>query len=255
MIDNGYIWAKDFTRIFINTSLGCAGKCLYCYLPKIGYENDFPNCKTISSQEIINQLEESDLNINKDTLITIGCYSECFDECNKKETINIIKYFLEKGNQVQLSTKKCILRKDLDEILPLIKYHGQFVIFTSSATISSQHIFEKNTTNIIERFNNFALLNLLNIPGVLYMKPILKNITIKDLELYKEYINQLGIKDVVVGSMFTNEVSDEQVPFGAPIELFYDRNNDENIIASELSKYTKVYRRSTEVMNRYKQFN
>lgn len=34
MIDNGYLFAKDNKRIFINTSLGCAGQCAYCYLPK-----------------------------------------------------------------------------------------------------------------------------------------------------------------------------------------------------------------------------
>ena len=37
MIDNGYLFAKDNKRIFINTSLGCAGQCAYCYLPKMGY--------------------------------------------------------------------------------------------------------------------------------------------------------------------------------------------------------------------------
>ena len=37
MIDNGYLFAKDNKRIFINTNLGCAGQCAYCYLPKMGY--------------------------------------------------------------------------------------------------------------------------------------------------------------------------------------------------------------------------
>lgn len=255
MIDNGYIFAKDNTRVFINPSLGCSGECSYCYLPKVGYKNNSTNYKTISSQKIINQIEKSELNINKDTLITLGCYCECWDDYNKKETIDIIKYFLEKGNQIQLSTKKCILKEDLDEILPLIKYYGQLVVFVSSTTISNQSVFEKNTTNISERFNNFSILNLLNIPAVLYMKPILKDITIKDLELYKQYINQFNIKDIVVGSIFTNRISNEQVHFSTKSKLFYDKNNDEDIIALELSKYTNVYRRSTEVMNKYKKLS
>lgn len=39
MIDTGYLYSKDNKRIFVNTCLGCAGKCLYCHLGKIGYDN------------------------------------------------------------------------------------------------------------------------------------------------------------------------------------------------------------------------
>lgn len=53
MIDNGYLFAKDNKRIFINTSLGCAGQCAYCYLPKMGYSNGSDNYRTISAQTII----------------------------------------------------------------------------------------------------------------------------------------------------------------------------------------------------------
>ena len=99
MIDNGYLFAKDNKRIFINTSLGCAGQCAYCYLPKMGYSNGSDNYRTISAQTIIEFIEKNKLDINQKTLITLGCYSECWDEYNKNETISLIKYFLKKGNQ------------------------------------------------------------------------------------------------------------------------------------------------------------
>ena len=31
MIDTGYLYSKDNKRIFVNTCLGCCGKCSYCY--------------------------------------------------------------------------------------------------------------------------------------------------------------------------------------------------------------------------------
>ncbi len=37
MINTGYLFSKDDKRIFVNTCLGCTGKCSYCYLPKMGY--------------------------------------------------------------------------------------------------------------------------------------------------------------------------------------------------------------------------
>lgn len=39
MIDAGYLFSKDDKRIFVNTCLGCTGKCSYCYLSNIGYDN------------------------------------------------------------------------------------------------------------------------------------------------------------------------------------------------------------------------
>ena len=251
MIDNGYLFAKDNKRIFINTSLGCSGQCAYCYLPQMGYSNSSENYRTISAQSIIEFIENKKIDINQQTLISIGCYSECWDEYNKNETISLSKYFLRKGNQVQISTKKRIMKDEINEIAPFINYFGQFVIFVSSVTISKHDTIEKNTTPVLDRLNNFTLFNELDIPVVLYMKPVLKDITINDLELYKKYIEQYKIKDVVVGSIFTNCVSEETVHFSNKNELFYTKNSDENVIISELSKIANVYKRSSEVMHKY----
>ena len=252
IFNNGFIYTKDSNRIFINTSLGCVGQCEYCYLPKMGYSNSSNNIKTIFAQDILDCIKLNKIPINKKTLISIGCYSECWDDYNKKETVSLIKHFLKKGNQIQLSTKKEIKKEELSEIVPLIKYFGQLVIFVSSSTISKQELIEKNTTPIMNRFNNFLLLNSLNIPIVLYMKPVLKDITIKDLDLYKDYIKKYSIKYVVVGSIFTDCVSDETVHFSDNNKLFYNKINDEDTIVSELSKITNVYRRSSEVINKLK---
>ncbi len=251
MFDNGYIFANDNKRVFINNSLGCIGQCSYCYLQKVGYENDSIK-DPILTTDIINMLEKNNIDINNNTLITIGCFSECWDEKNKEETIKLIKYFLKRGNQIQLSTKRKVLKKDLAEILPLIKYRGQLIIFISSATISKHNIFEKNTIPIIERLKTFKLSETTNIPIVLYIKPVLQNITINDIDLYKKYIEKYKIKDVVVGSIFSNDKSDETVHFSNKNDLFYNKSQDEEIIISELSKITNTYRRSSEVTKKYK---
>lgn len=249
MIDNGYVFAKDNKRVFLNTSLRCDGKCSYCYLSKMHYVHK----RKKTAEEIIKSLEESPIEINQETLITIGCFSECLDEANKRETLYLVKYFLKRGNQVQLSTKKQILESDLVEIFPFLSYYGQLVIYISSATISKQNLIEPNTSPIQERFKSFALAHVYPIPIVLYVKPVLQGITIQDLALYVHYIETYKIKDVVVGSLFTTNPSDESVPFSNKQELFYQKNDDEDILISEFSKRAKVYRRSTEVLKNYKQ--
>lgn len=247
MIDNGYLFAKDETRLFINTSLGCMGKCKYCYLSKMGIDK----IKRKNSKEVLECLDNSDYEYTSDTLITLGCFSECFDEVNKKETIKIIKHFLSNGNQVQVSTKRYISINDLKEIMPLIKYYGQLVIFVSSSTISHYSEYEMGTEELERRFKTFELIKY-NIPVTLYIKPVLQGVTVKDIFKYKELIRDNNIPYVVVGSLFTEEKSCETVHFSFDNKLFYNGCEDEDKIIEELKDYTIVKRRSSEVMCEFK---
>ena len=245
MIENGYLFAKDNKRLFVNVNIGCLGSCSYCYLPIMGYSNNKIIKSTKTSEEVINMINNSNLRINKDTLITFGCFCECFDKFNKEETIKLINYFLDKGNQVQVSTKKMLNYLDIKKIISHIKYYGQFILFVSSATISKHSIYERNTDIPDLRFKNFKFSKYF--PVILYLKPVLKNITYKDISLYKDLIKSYNIKYVVVGSIYTKDNSLESVHFSSNNTLFYNEINDEFIIIDELKKICNVYRRSSEV--------
>lgn len=54
------------------------------------------------------------------------------------------------------------------------------------------------------------------------MKPVLQGITINDIDLYKNLINKYHIQDVVIGSIFSEQYSDETVPFSNKNQLFYN---------------------------------
>lgn len=252
MIDTGYLYSKDNKRIFVNTCLGCTGKCSYCYLDKMGYDNSSIIGKVRKAEELIEEIKHA--GISKDTLITIGCFSECWDDNNKPETIKLIKYFLQNGNQIQLSTKKEICVEEAREFENLIQYLGQFVVFVSSATISKWDTIERGTDSPIKRFNTFEISKELNIPTALYMKPVLKGITNQDIELYKEVIQKYGVKDVVVGSMFGEKVSNEEVYFSNKKTLFYNPISEEFEIKRRLMELgsVRVFSRSSEVMQYYK---
>lgn len=250
MKEEKYVYLKN-NRLFINTSLGCRGKCLYCYLPKIGLNNECEENNIVTAKQIIELIKKQNIEVKKDTLITIGCYSECLDKNNKKEAIELIKYFLKKGNQIQLSTKEKIYKEDFLDIINLIQYKGQLIIFVSAPTISKQKEIEINTLSIEERLSNFELLNEINIPSVLYIKPVLKNITIKDINIYINIIKKYDIQQVVVGSIFSEIKSGEPTPFFSNNKLFYMKNSEEDIIIKQLSKYSNVSTRSTEVVKKY----
>lgn len=196
-----------------------------------------------------------DNGISKDTLITLGCFSECWDDNNKTETAKLIQYFLQRGNQIQLATKKEITIEEMDQFKNLIQYLGQLIIFVSSATISQWDTLEIGTDNPNKRFNTFKISKQLDIPTVLYMKPILKGITIKDIDLYKEIIKKYSIKEAVVGSMFGEQPSQETVHFSDEGLLFYNPIPDELQIKNKLMQMGKlrVFSRSSQVTQYYKE--
>lgn len=188
-------------------------------------------------------------------MITLGCFSECWDNNNKPETIKLIYYFLKRGNQIQLSTKKEISTEEMNQFQNIIQYLGQLIIFVSSATISQWSTLEKRTDDPNKRFNTFKISKQLDIPTVLYMKPILKGITIQDIDLYKKVISKYGIKDVVVGSIFGEQHSQETVHFSNEGLLFYNPVSDELQIKKELMQMenVRVFSRSSKVAQYYKQ--
>ena len=58
MIDTGYLFSKDDKRIFVNTCLGCTGKCSYCYLGKMRYDNNAIVSRVKKAEELIKEIEQ-----------------------------------------------------------------------------------------------------------------------------------------------------------------------------------------------------
>lgn len=254
MINTGYLFSNDKERIFINTSLGCSANCSYCYLPTLNYSKGKELSNYITAEELIKQFEEyKDFKEGKDgTLVSFGCYSECWDDKNKKETIKLINYFLEKGNQIQFSTKRYVDYKDLEEISKKIKYKGQLVIFISSVSITEWDKYENKTTNPDERFKSFKIQEKLNIPVILYIKPVLYNVTINDIDKYIELIKKYNIKDVVVGSIIKTNGTGEVAPFVNDNSMHASHIEQEDIIIDKLSKLCNVYKKSTYALKQFK---
>ena len=253
MINTGYLFSTKKERLFINSSLGCTANCAYCYLPTLKYSKGKKLDNYVTAEKILKDLENyKELELGRNgTLISFGCYSECWDERNKKETIKLIKYFLEKGNKIQLSTKKYIDYKELTDISKLIKFYGQLTIFISSATISYSDVLENNTTPPKERFKSFLITKELNIPTILYIKPVLYNITIKDIDLYKEVIKKYNIKDVVVGSIIKTNGKGEVAPFVNDNSMHAEPIEQEKEIISSLKEVCNVYTKSLQVVGKY----
>ncbi len=86
MINTGYLFSNNRKRLFINTSLGRCANCSFCYLPLLNYKKGNEINNYVNHQFIIKELNKwKDFKEGPDgTLISFGCFSECFDKKSKR---------------------------------------------------------------------------------------------------------------------------------------------------------------------------
>ncbi len=244
--EQGYI-TGDSKRIFLNTSLGCQASCKYCYLPELGYETGVTCQRTISYKYLIEELLQKNLVIRgvMGSIISLGCFSECWDSVNLEETKGIVKYFLETGNPVQIATKRFVDYKELAKIKEMIQWYGQLTFFISCSTVKHWRAYEAGTDPPFKRFKSFKNTNKANIPAYLYIKPVIQDVTIQDKTTFADIMYKYDI-ETVIGRMFTSKnVSNYIAPIGEG-HLFYSKETDEEAIKSALSYAGKTYKRSIE---------
>jgi len=242
-MNNDYIYGNS-ERIFLNTTLGCKSKCSYCYLPSLNLVENF---KIKITKLIILLKENTDFIKGKNgTILAIGCYSECWDIENRKDTINLINKLLYFQNPIQIATKQEVTLFDFNNIkLSDIKYYNHLSIYISSVSITHHNTYEKGTSRPLLRFNSFKIKKKYNIPMYLYLKPIIEKVTIRDIDFYLDLIKEYDI-EVIVGKLF--ETSGKNLaPISNGILKYSDKiNRDYENIFNILKNYTKVYETSIE---------
>jgi DNA repair photolyase len=255
-IKNSFLWDSfylfgDHKRIFINTNIGCISSCSYCYLPQLGFEIGKKPTNTIPYKKIISSLNSNFIKGKNGTIISFGCFSECWHRNARHKTKELIKFFVSQGNPVQFSTKQYVNWKDIFDIKNLIQWKGQLTIFISCPTITYWQMFEIGTVDPIERFKGFESVNTLDIPAYLYIKPVIENITILDITKFCDIMKKYNINAIVGSDFSKNNFSHKKAPIAKGL-LFYNYTKDEKAIRVALKKVGKVYIYSTDPINEWR---
>ena len=250
---NDYIYGNE-DRIFINTNLGCSSQCSYCYLPDLNIDIGTKKKNSISINGLINNLlkHKSFIAGRDGTILSLGCYSECWDEFNQNDTLYLLEKLIPFENPIQLSTKRQIKLDTIKPILSKLAWQKQLNIYISNSTISHWKKYEQKTTKPEYRFKSFDITLLEQVPMYLYIKPVLPRVTIKDVEKYILIAKEYKI-DIILGKMFNKEENNNLAPIGNN-RLFYNvptnQENDEyQFIYDSLIKHTNVYTESIEPIN------
>ncbi|WP_305406300.1 hypothetical protein [Photobacterium leiognathi] len=235
-------------RLFVNSTLGCRSRCSYCYLPALNLGINADSLFVLPSTEIINMIENHEYfsSGRNGTIISIGCYSECWDELVRDSTLEIISYLLKKGNSVQFATKRFVSSECIDVLHSYIQWKGQLTIFISSTSISHWDKVERNTDSPSVRFESFRISKEYNIPTYLYIKPVLSSITINDLDTYSEIMRKYDVEGVVIGAKFikSDDENTEFAPVGEQVLKECNITNDAIVMFDAFSSEFNTFRES-----------
>lgn len=239
----------DSSRLFLNLELGCSSSCSYCYLPVEGMQvgKRPPQLLSCSPDELLRRLYSDRRFVpgRNGTILSIGCFSECWDSVTRPKTIQLIEGLLAHDNWIQFATKREIRQVDLELIVKNPNWRNQAVAYISSASIRKWSEVERGTTRPEKRFKSFSICNLLGVHSFLYIKPVLPGVTIHDIDLYGQLMVQYEI-DAVVGDLFVSDVSAGNAI--SPISKFLSvtEHTDAAGLREGLARYGRVFENSTE---------
>lgn len=236
-------------RIYINLVQGCKCKCKYCYLPSLGFiDSTMPIMEEIAVKNIfsLSYFKEG----NRGTILSFGCYSEYMDPEYRYKTFNVISSLVKKNNYIQIATKQVLTSKELDYLNDVCEYKNQIGVYYSLPTLTRSAEIETGTPDVYQRIKSLIECSRKSkLYGVLYIKPVLPNITILDIEQYKTIIRS-GIRYCVVGPMLHhNQYGKTTVGVHAFTE---EHCADEQMLINALGEVSQCYRHSTEIIEEFR---
>lgn len=234
-------------RIFVNTEIGCRASCKYCYMESILETNTIQRVEASKVIEEVKHIERIGGYVpgRENTIVSIGCYSECLFQNNIDDTIELIKYFTNKDNYIQIVTKQSIPSEVCEVIRSSRRFKNQINVYISMPTYSKIDAIEKGTVGLEERIKNIEICKENEINVVLYIKPFLESITLCDLDFYIDLIKKYKTP-VIVGNYLSVEKNDVIADVGE--KKLYEKKKLQSmtVFMNEIAGYTDVYSHSTE---------
>lgn len=241
-------------RIFVNTAIGCTAQCRYCYLPDMGIEGVKYDIDLEDIMGDIQQREKAGDFIKgpEGTIVSFGCFTECLNKKSRDLTMEMLLFFLKKGNYIQLATKEVINEKDLAFLQKHLKYKNQITINVSLPVYCDAKEIEPNAQVVERRIQNFKLNNVYDIETVMYIKPVLENITFKSLDIYIKLIREYNLKVVIGKYLYLNKMENSTLQLVGSKEMWQKESDQCHELKEVLKKITKVYDNSTQIIEEYR---
>lgn len=241
-------------RLFINTGLGCKGGCQYCYLPNIGIGEVI---RDVDQSIIIDEIEKREkdggfITGAQGTIVSFGCFTECWDKATRKLTLEMLLYFLAKGNYIQISTKEFIGKKDIELLCSHLMFRNQLTINVSMPVYYEAKQIEPNTEDVNKRIENFKYNKRYGMDVLLYIKPFLENVTMGSLDVYRKLIQRYDLSVIVGKYLQVNREMGSRLQMVGEKEMWQVESEQQRKLVEILRRVTKVYENSVQVIEEYR---
>ena len=131
------------------------------------------------------------------TDIFIGGYNDPFDNEEIQSTLEVIKYFGKYNNYIHIATKYPINESNIE-----VLRNSKNLIINYSVSCFKTGI---ELNNHSERFNSAKALIRKNVKTALYLRPIIYQKTINDLDKIIKYSKDAGITVITVGGLYVDD--------------------------------------------------
>jgi len=189
--------------ITVHPGLGCPNNCLYCYLIDFGSKFQDPKPYRLNGFELCLSLLYNKWFVpgKMGTFIAVGSVCEPFHPIFYKKTIDYLKSFAKYlENPLQISTKMFLNADQVHEIIEAVDRQPLNPLVTI-ITIKEAKKLEPNAPPPDKRFETISNLRDAGLKPVLFLRPIIPEITDKELEQILESASDAGAAGVVVGSL------------------------------------------------------
>lgn len=244
----------DQKRLFVNTGIGCEGGCKYCYLPHIGISDI---ARDIDKMDIVKEVERREksgefIKGSKGTIVSFGCFTECWNENVRKLTLELLLYFINKGNYIQMATKEFIEQRDIEFLSKHLKFKNQLTINVSLPVYYKAKQIEPNTEEVNKRIENFSYNKHYGMDVVLYIKPVLENVTIENIDIFKNLIDKYELKAIVGNYLEVNRMGDAALLIVGNQKMWQRESEQQKSLVKALKQITQVYENSVQIIEEYR---
>lgn len=195
------IWREDRNTVYLSTGLVCNNMCRFCYSSSLIEDENQTNDPDYIAQ-IICKLIDIDPRFRRDTTVMLGGFNDPFHEAHYESTLSILEKLKHLENPVHIATRIPLNPEQISKF-PLFK---KLVINYSISTFPSSNIhFPLEPYNQEKRFHTAKQLIDRGGSVALFIRPVIKDRTIGDLDLILKSTVDAGISVITVGGLYYDD--------------------------------------------------
>ncbi|RLF05445.1 MAG: radical SAM protein [Thermoprotei archaeon] len=184
----------------VHSVIGCSFRCIYCYIPDMGFSFSSAKPYGLTGEEIVYALLENPYFLpgRHGSYIAIGSVGEPFHPVGVNKTMEYVSAFSRYlGNPLQFSTKMYI-SNELAKRLASFRNISISSLITIITTEKS-HILEPNAPSVASRLESIRNLKKNNLHPVLFLRPIIPGVNDDEISTILKDARRYGAEGVVIG--------------------------------------------------------